>query len=478
MAESVKKQLSRGVVWNFVEKTLTRGGQFIISVILARLLMPSDYGLIGMLGVFMALSGVFVEGGFTKALVQKKNCEDIDYSTAFVTNTAVSIIFYLILFFAAPWIARFYREPVLCNLTRVLALNFVLSSFNFVQRARLTGKMDFKSLAQIRVISVILGGVIGITMAYTGYGVWALVGQNLGSSLISIIVFPFYSKWKPSLRFSGESFRALFGFGSKLMITGIYSTILNNISTLIIGRTYNSTKLGYYNKAFGYASLISSLVYEILSNVTFPILSHLQDEKERMVFVYRKILYFTAMIVFPIMILCTILTRPIVLIILTEKWLPCVVMMQWLFLAKMFTPLSALNMNILNAVGRSDLFMKLDFSKAPLVILMLIITIPISVKAICIGNFITSFICFFINAYLPGRMFGYGAFQQIKDWRFIILSLIIMAALVLLVTHFLDNVWLKLIVGGTVGVGSYIGCCFLFGVINQDMMQMIKGLKR
>ena len=474
MAESVRKQLTHGVLWNFIEKVLMEGAQFVIGIILARLLIPSDFGLIGMLAVFIAISNAFIDGGFAKALIQKKECSDIDYSTAFVSNIVVSLIIYVILFVSAPWIAVFYHEPILTDLTRVLALNFVLGSFNIVQRARLMSQVDFKSLAKIKVSSVIFGGFVGVGMAYKGFCVWSLVGQTISATLLQIIVFPFFSKWKPSMRFSTESFRSLFGFGSKLMVTGVYSVIINNISTICIGRAYRSSQLGFYTRASQFSQLISFTVNDVLGTVTFPVLSHLQDDKDHMVSVYRKTLFLTALVIFPIMILCTLLAKPIILILLTEKWLPCVVLMQWLFLARMFTPLSSVNMNILNAVGRSDLFMKLDFSKAPLIILTLVITIPISVEAICIGSFINSFICFFINAYLPGRMLGYGAWQQIKDWRFIFLSTLIMACCVLLFLHLFNNVWLQLFMGGIIGIGSYIGSCYLFGVIDQEMISMIK----
>ena len=478
MAESVRKQLAHGVLWNFIEKILMEGAQFVIGIILARLLLPSDFGLIGMLAIFIAISNVFIEGGLAKALIQKKDCTDLDYSTAFVANILISFVIYGILFVCAPWIAKFYHEPILTNLTRVLALNFVLGSFNIVQRARLMSKVDFKSLAKIKVISVVIGGVIGVAMAYAGFGVWALVGQTLCGTFVLIVLFPLFSKWKPTIKFSSDSFRQLFGFGSKLMVTGVYSVIFNNISTICIGRAYRSSQLGFYTRASHFSQLIAFTVNDVLGTVTFPVLSHLQDDKDRMMTVYRKSLFFTAMVIFPLMVLCTILARPIILILLTEKWLPCVVLMQWLFLARMFTPLSAINMNILNAVGRSDLFMKLDFSKAPLVILTLVITIPISVEAICIGSFVDSFLCFFINAYLPGRMFGYGAWQQIKDWKYIFLSIIIMTILVMLFMHVVENVWFQLIVGGIIGFSSYVGCCVLFGVINKEIIDMVRNRRR
>lgn len=474
MANSVRSQLLHGVAWNFFEKVLMRGVSFVIGIILARLLSPSDFGLIGMLAVFVSISSVFIEGGLAKALIQRKDCKDVDFSTAFVSNVAMSLVIYVVMFTAAPYIADFYHEPILTILTRILSLNFILGSFNIVQRAKLMANVDFKSLAQINVISVIISGAVGISMAYHGFGVWSLVGQTLSSTIVLIILFPIYSKWKPSIRFNKDSFKQLFGFGSKLMVTGIYSVILNNISTICIGRFYKSGQLGFYTRASQFSEIISSTLYDVLGNVTFPVLSHLQDDHERLLIVYRKSLFLTALVVFPLMILCALLSRPMVLILLTEKWLPCVVLMQWLFLARMFTPLSAINMNILNAIGRSDLFMKLDFSKAPLILIVLAITIPISVEAITIGSFATSFICFFINAYLPGRILGYGAIKMIYDWRYIFLSICIMTLVVFIYIYFVTNVWLQLIGGGLIGIIIYVICCFIFKIIDGDMLRMLK----
>lgn len=474
MPQSVRSQLFHGVVWNFIEKVLMRGASFVVGIILARLLSPSDFGLIGMLAVFVSISNVFIEGGLAKALIQRKNCQDIDFSTAFVSNVGMSLVIYLVLFLSAPYIAVFYDEPILTDITRILSLNFILGSFNIVQRAKLMANVDFKSLAQINVISIVVSGAVGILMAYYGCGVWSLVGQTLCSTIVLLFLFPFYSRWRPSLKFSKVSFLHLFGFGSKLMVTGVYSVVLNNISTICIGRYYRSNQLGFYTRGSQFSEIISSTVFDVLGNVTFPVLSHLQDEREKLVLVYRKSLFLTAMIVFPLMILCAMLSRQMVIILLTEKWLPCVVIMQWLFLARMFSPLSAINMNVLNAVGRSDLFMKLDFSKAPLILAILAITIPISVEAIAIGSFCINFLCFFINAYLPGRLFGYGAINMIRDWRYIFLSLGAMVLAVLAYQHFVTDIWLQLFGGGIIGVVVYGTCCLMFKVVDDDMLRMLK----
>ena len=474
MEKSVRTQLVNGVVWNFIEKVLIKVVTFAIGIILARLLSPSDYGLIGMLAIFIAVSNAFIEGGFAKALIQRQDCCDLDYSTAFVSNVGMYILIYVLMYVSAPWIADFYDEPLLTDLTRVLSLNFILGSFNIVQRAKLMAAVDFKSLAKINVVSTIVGGLLGVVMAYMGLGVWALVGQTIGSTLVLTFLFPFFSKWNPSIRFSKESFHHLFGFGSKLMITSIYAVLFNNISTLCIGKFYKSHQLGFYSRATQFSELIAITVNDVLGTVTFPVLSSLQDEKDKLIYVYRKALLYTALVIFPVMVLCALLARPIIVILLTEKWLPCVILAQWLFLARMFTPLSALNMNILNAVGRSDLYMKLDFAKAPLTIICLCIAVPLGVEAIVIGSFVSSFICFFINAYLPGKMFGYGGIQQLKDWKEIIFSIVIMAIVVYLYLSVVDNLWLQLIGGGIIGVSVYGLCCFFLGVIDDEMLELLK----
>lgn len=474
MSDNLKQKTISALLWNAAEKFLVKGTSFIISIILARILSPSDYGLLGMLAVFISLSMVFIEGGFAKALIQRKDCSATDYSTAFYTNFGMALVIYLLLFLAAPFIAVFYDEPKLCSLLRVLSINFIAGSFNIVQRARLMKALDFKSLAQINFYGTVVGGAVGIVMACSGFGVWALVGQTMMATITMSFLFPHYSNWKPAKDFSWESFKVLFGFGSKLLATGATATIINNISTIAIGKVYRAGQLGYYTRATQFSEMISSTVYDVLGTVTFPVLSGIQDDKVRLVGVYRKSLFYTALIIFPIMVLMALLARPLVIILLTDKWLPCVFMLQVLCMARMFTPLSAINMNILNAIGRSDLYMKVDFCKIPMGILVLAITIPISTEAIVIGNFITTFISFFINAYYPGKFFGYGAWKQMKDFRMLILSSLLMVGGVEIVLDVFDDACYQLICGGVVGIGVYIIFCLAFKVISyKDVMSFV-----
>ena len=335
--------------------------------------------------------------------------------------------------------------------------------------------MDFKSLAFINFIGTVLGGIVGIVMAYSGYGVWALVGQSISSTFIMLTIFPFYSKWHPRMRFSFFSFRQLFNFGSKLLVSGTVATVVNNISTFAIGKTYTPSQLGFYTRASQFSEMIAFTINDILGGVTFPVLSELQNEKDRIINVYKKSLYYTAFVIFPIMILMAFLAKPIVLILLTEKWLPCVTLLQILCISRMLLPLSAINMNILNAVGRSDLFLKTDLSKIPIILISLAVTIPISVKAICIGNLIVTVICFFINTYYPKKLFGYGALEQIIDYWKLFLSIALMCGAVFFVNRFLYNPWMQLIIGVLVGGGVYIVGCFITKAITVKEIKLLIG---
>lgn len=472
---NIRKKTLSAVLWNTIEKFLVKGSSFVISIILARLLSPTDYGLIGMLAIFIALSQVFIESGFAKALIQKQDCTDVDYSTVFYSNLGLSLFVYLLLFTVAPWIASFYEEPQLCQILRILSINFVIASFNIVQRAKLMARMDFKSLAKINFVGVLGGGICGIMMAYNGCGVWSLVGQIIVTTFVMLFLFPHYSRWKPRWEFSSKSFKRLFGFGSKLLITGTAATIVNNISTIAIGKAYKSDQLGYYTRANQFSEMIAITVNDILGTVTFPVLSELQDQKERLIAVYRKSLFYTAVVIFPVMVLMALLARPLIVILLTEKWLPCVLLLQILCITRIFTPLSAINMNVLNAIGRSDLYMRVDLCKIPIILISLTITIPISVTAIVWGSLITTFLCFFINAYYPGKLFGYGAWKQIKDYKKIFLAVAIMTVLVITSGYIFENIWFQLLAGTFFGGTGYIVSCFLLKVISfQEIKNIFK----
>lgn len=469
----LKKVALNGVLWSALEKLSVQAGQLVVGIILARLLMPEDFGLIGMLSIFLAISQTFIDGGLGSGLIQKKNVNDLDFSTVFIFNFLVSVFFYLLLFFTAPLIADFYETPKLIPLTRILSFNIIINSLAIVQRSKLTINIDFKTLAKVNIVSILLGGLAAVYFAYAGFEVWSLVVQVIVSSSTSVVMFWFLGDWKPSVIFSKKSFKQLFGFGSKLLIAGIYSKLLNNVYNIIIGKTYSISDVGYYTRAKGFADIGSSSVGSVIQQVTYPILASLQDDKIRMISVYRRVIRMTAFFIFPIMTLFALLADPLVRLFLTEKWVPIIVLLQLMCFARIVTPISFVNMNILNAVGRSDLFLKVDLVKFPIILLSLIITIPLGVKAMVIGHVFVSSISFFINAYMPGKLFGYGAMSQMKDMIPIFISTIFMALAVFLVTVFLDNLYLKLIFGSIIGVVFYLGICLIFKLKEVDELKSV-----
>lgn len=479
MAESnLKNKAVRGIAWNAFEKVGVYSISFIIGVILARILMPADYGLIGMLTIFFAFSELFVRSGFSEALIQKKERTDVDYSTVFYFNVVVAIIFYLILFLSAPWIAKFYNAPKLVSLTRVLSLNIVINSLALVPQTRLTINLDFKSQAKISFISVILSGPAGIIAAYNGFGVWALVIQNILNYLIRAVLLFYFNNWKPLFVFNYSVFRQLFGFSSKLLGAGIIATIFNNIYTLIIGKVLSAKDLGYYTRARQYPELLSNTISNVLKGVTFPILSSLQEERERMVYVYGKIMRIVVFFVIPALTLLALISEPFIRLLLTEKWLPAVSLLQWLCFARIVTPISALNMNILNAIGRSDLFLRVDLSKIPIALTALIITVPMGLEAIVIGHFITTLINFFINTYYPGKLFGFGAVRQLREMAKVIIATIGMALVVYGVMTLLQKDIVKLLVSIPLAVIIYLSVCYFLKMSElQEVFEMLKSIK-
>lgn len=447
------------MMWSAFDKFAMHGGQLVIGIVLARILMPEDFGLIGMLSIFIAISQSFIDSGMGSGLIQKKTRTNTDFSTVFIFNFAVSFFFYWILFFSAPYIAKFYAIPKLEELVKILSINIVVSSLAIVQRSKLTIEIDFKSIAKVNVTSVILSGIIAIILAKIGWGVWALVMQRIVGSVISVIMFWVLSKWNFSLVFSIQSFKELFGFGSKLLIQSLYAQSIREVYNITIGKFYSASELGYYTRAKSFAEMTSGTVTGILHQVTFPVLASLQDDRARMVSVYSRLIRMTAFFVVPAMTMLSLLAEPLVRILLTDKWIPVIVLLQWMSFARIIYPISGLNMNILNAIGRSDLFLKVDLSKFPVMVLALIITIPLGVKAMVIGHVVTSFINFFINAYMPGKIFGYGGFKQLKEMIPVLIATGIMALIVIITNSLIENLWFKLGVGASVGLTSYLLVC-------------------
>ncbi|RHP66410.1 lipopolysaccharide biosynthesis protein [Bacteroides sp. OF04-15BH] len=459
--ESLKKKTVNGVIWSAIDRFSTQGIQFVFSILIARLLMPSDYGVIAMLGIFLAVSNTFIDSGFGTALVQKANRTETDFSTVFYFNIVVAIIFYALLWLASPYIASFYNIPMLKDVTRVVALTLVFSALGGIQNAKLSIAINFKTRAIISLISALSTGFMGLYLAYRGYGAWALVFQMVFSSLLNTILLWCFVRWMPSLVFSWQSFRQLFSFGSKLLASALLDTIYNNVYTLVIGKVYSSSSLGLYSRASGLAQYPSSNITGVLQSVTFPVLCSIQNDEERLADAYKRFIRMSAFVVFPLMIGLASVAEPFIRVVLTDKWEGAIYLLQIVCFSMMWYPIHAINLNILQVKGRSDYFLKLEIIKKIQGVCILCITVPISIVAMCYGSIASSLLSLVWNTYYTKRLIGYGFLSQIKDLLPIIIHSLLMGGIVLLVTHFIEVMWIKLFAGILAGgiyyiLGAYI----------------------
>ena len=459
---SLKQKTATGLKWSTIESFSSQGISFVISIIIARILSPSDYGIIGMILIFTEVSGVFINGGFSTALIRKQNRTDIDLSTVFYYNIVVSIFFYIVLYMLAPFVAKFYNTPVLSLIIRVVSLNMVIGAFGAIQSTILNIAIDFKTQTKISIITLVITGTIGISMAYSGYGVWALVFQGLASTLMSTGLLWFFIGWKPKLVFSNNSFKELFGFGSKLMLSGLLDTIYKNIYQVIIGKKFTSAELGFFTRAKGLAQLPSSNITSVIQRVTFPVLSEMQNDTNKLGNNYRKLLRMSAFVIFPLMMLLCGLAEPLIKILLTDKWLPAVPMLQVLCFSYMFYPVHAINLNLLQVKGRSDLFLRLEIIKKILITIVLFATAPFGVLVMCYGIIFTSVLALIINTYYTGKLIQIGFFKQIKDILPVLVISFITGFLAYLPSFILKESYSQLALGGILGSLFFIGASFLF----------------
>ena len=461
MGELKKKAVS-SVVWSAIDRFSSQIVQLAIGIIIARILLPSDYGLIAMIGIFIAIAQNFVDSGFSSALIQKKNRTEVDYSTAFLSNIAISIIAYMILYFSAPYIASFYKIPELELITKIVCLNIVISALGVVQRARLTILLNFKLQAIISLASVIVSGIIAIIMAYKGFGVWALVVQSLISNVITILLLWILSKWKPILSFSKESFKSLFNFGYKLLLSGLLHTIYANLYTLVIGKKFSSDDAGLYSRASSLSQLPSFNITQVMARAIFPIQCDMQDDNEKLRLLFVSHLRMACYIVFPIMVGICAVAKPLVIILLTEKWLPMVPLLQILCIAYMWYPIMLINNQILNVKGRSDYFLKAEIIKKVIAFLILFITMPFGLKYLCYGLIIYSFIDIYVITRYSIKILNIGLFQQFKELFLIIILVFTMGGIAYGSTLIFKNTYMQLITGVFAGGFYFIAMSVVF----------------
>ena len=386
-----------------------------MGLVLARLLTPSEYGIMAILTIFIAVSNSIVDSGFSNALIRKTDARRVDYNTVFLFNLLVSGLLYVVLFLAAPAISRFFKEPLLVEVMRVIGWVLVINALAIIPRTLFVKEVNFKTQTKVSLIASISSGVIGIGMALAGLGVWSLVGQQLSRQLLNTLFLWIYCTWRPAWEFSMQSFKELFGFGSKLLLSGLLDTGFKEIYSLVIGRCYTAAQLGQYTRANQFNQIFSSNLTTVIQRVSYPVLSSIQDESERLREAYRKVIKSTMLISFACMLGLAAVARPLILILIGEKWLPAVGFLQIICFNGMLYPLHAINLNILQVKGRSDLFLRLEIIKKIIAVGPLVLGVLFSIEYMLWGSVCTSLIAYFLNSYYSADLIDYPTKEQIKD---------------------------------------------------------------
>lgn len=476
MSDDLRQKTKSGLLWSSVERFSNQGIQFLFSIVLARLLTPEDYGIVAMVVIFFAIAQTFVDSGFSSAIVRKKDRTESDLSTCFYFNIFVGLGFYILLFLCSPFIADFYDQPILSPIVKISGLTVLINSLCIVQQAQFTIRIDFKTQAKITLTSTVISGILGILLAYLGYGVWALVWQGVTGSFVRMILFWILSKWRPRESFSKDSFHYLFGYGSKLLASGLLDTTYNNIYPIVIGKFYSPAQLGNFSRAQGWASLPSSNITGVLQRVTFPVLTEIQVDDERLATSYRKLLRMSAFVVFPLMMLLAAVASPLVRVVITAKWDACVPYLQIICFAMMWYPIHAINLNLLQVKGRSDLFLRLEIIKKVVGVCVMCVTIPLGVKAMCYGMIFTSVNALLINTYYTGKLINVGFIVQMKDLTPILITSIVSGIISYYCLPFFNSELIKIIISTIIYMGLYFLGSSIFS--KKDLSEVLQIIRR
>ena len=459
MKDSLTKKTVKGVGWNSVDRIANYGIGFLIGIVLARLLSPEEYGLIGIIGIFTAIFNIILDSGLSTALIRKHGVTDTDYCTVFWTNLLLSFALTAILFFSAPLISRFFERPELIPYIHVMSFILVINALSITQQAILTKRIDFKTQTKISFIAHTSSGIIGIAMAYTGFGVWALVAQQMFSRLFTTVLLWIYNKWWPKLEFSWISFKELFNFSWKLLVAQIINTIFNQLYQAVIGKVYSPQTLGQYTRANQYGHLVSASIGDVVLKVSLPVMSSIQNEKERLLRAFRAIIKTTMLVTSVLLIGMSACAESLIFVLIGEKWLPCVPMMQILSLSLMLYPLHLININMLTVQGRSDIQLILQIIKCALAVGPVLIGIYVGIYSMIIGSVVVGWISLFLNAYYSGKTFRYTWWMQLKDIAPSLLIAFIMAIPVYLISYLPISMYIQLPIQIVVGFVVTIALC-------------------
>lgn len=479
---SVKKQTLTGAIWKFAERVSSQIVSFVISVVLARILAPDDYGLIALVVVFTSICDKLVVAGFATSLIQKKDADDKDFSSVLYFSLLMAFVLYSVLFVCSPLIADFYSRfdrNLLIHVIRVYGLNLFIISFNSVQHAYVSRHMLFKRNFWSTFGATIISGTIGIVMAYSGFGVWALVAQNMSATIIGLVILIFTVKWYPKLLFSFSRLKGLFSYGWKLLCSTLIKTIYNDLRGLVIGKVYTPSDLAFYNRGQMLPQLVDSNITGTIDAVLFPAYSKLQDDKPALVSAMRRAMKTSCFILMPSLALLAALANPIVTVLLTDKWLPCVPFMQILCFSYMLSPMEVENMQSIKAIGRSDAVLKLEIIKRVLCIILMLCSVPLGLKAIAWSMLIGNILSAAISAYPNKGYIGYAYKDQLNDVLPSVLMSIVVFVSVSSVLYFcsFESSWVELILGGISGLTIYIAMSIIFKVEAFKYLIKLKNTK-
>ncbi len=413
--QSLRDKTVNGVGWSATDAFLSQGVSFVIGLILARILSPEEYGLIGIVMIFTTILTGIVDSGFSNALIRKPTVTNEDYNTMFFTNLVFSIVLFILLFACAPIIAHFFSRPELICLTRIMGGILIIQALSLVQNTILIKKIDFKTKTKASIIAAILSGIVGIWMAYSGWGVWALVGQILSRQLINTVCLWFYNRWFPHLCFSYQSFRYMWGFGWKLMLSGSLNNIWNQLYHVVVGKFYSPATLGQYSRAKDYASMFSANLTSIVQRVTYPVLSEVQDNQTRMLVAYRKVIKMTMFVTAISMFALGAVSEPAIHCLIGSKWHKAATYLPLICISMSLFPLHAINLNMLQVQGRSDIYLYIEILKKIISIGPICLGIFIGIYWMLVGTIVTGIIAFFLNSYYTGQKLGYSSWMQVKD---------------------------------------------------------------
>lgn len=473
MAEqSLKSKTIKGVGWSAADAFLGQGVTFVVGIVLARLLSPEEYGLIGLCVIINTILEGFIDSGFSTSIIRKKDATNMDYNTMFIVNMLISIVLYIALFFFSPLISTFFDRPELADLIKVTGAVLLINALSLTQNTILTKRLNFKEKTKASLVSAILSGILGIYMAYAGFGVWALVAQLVSRSLINTIALWIINRWWPNFSFSIESLKYMWGFGWKMLVSGLLDRIWNEAYQTVVGKFYNPATLGQYTRAKQYASIFSQNINSIVMRVSFPVLSSIQDDEQRMVSAYRRIIKITMFVTAVTMLTLASVSEPLIRVLIGDKWLQAASFLPLICISMSFYPLHAINLNMLKVMGRSDLFLKYEVLKKIIAIIPIAFGIFVGIYPMLVGSIFVGLVSFFINSWYTGKKLGYTSWMQLKDIAPSYLLAFTMAVIIFPIKYVIPNCYIA--IGVQVLVGIILFFIFVKITKNNEFMELME----